>query len=493
MPGRSSEDGETQAPLAHATSGMGEASGGGQRPSDPLRVTATSARGLMRKPWAVNRCKTVDRQAQSENLAVDQLSTVHLPIGRLTFRVRFPKRAAPVMRPILLLSAASFGVLGACLTLPGTLLPLLVDQFGIRLVEAGSMLALQPVAYLVAVIVAGRLINRFGIRAVLSVGLLTSAVGFAGFGVMSVWLGGAAMMFLTGLGFGVMEVGTNSLLIHVGGERRSNLLNFAHLFFGVGSFIAPVLSAHAVAAGLSWRILFFIAGGMVAGLAASWRAAQIHGATAVQPALGGAAASSARSPLAVLLALTLATYVGAEMGLGGWLTKYMVSVRAATLTAAGNALSLYWLGLAAGRLALSVLSHRVRDENLLLILAPLSFVFTAMMLVLPQRWAVTACIAATGVAFSGIFPAVIALGGRHHPHDVAGATSMMIAGAGVGGVVIPWSMSAIADAAGLITGMAFYALMCAVMTILVIIVSRSLPPTPRVATPRSGGFGASTQ
>ena len=44
------------------------------------------------------------------------------------------------------LSAASFGVLGACLTLPGTLLPVLVEQFGIRLVQAGSMLAMQPCA-----------------------------------------------------------------------------------------------------------------------------------------------------------------------------------------------------------------------------------------------------------------------------------------------------------------------------------------------------------
>src|SRR5262249_41075650 len=127
------------------------------------------------------------------------------------------------MRLMLLLSAASFGVFGACLTLPGTLLPLLVEQFGIRLVEAGSMLALQPVAYLLSVIAAGPVINRFGIRAVLSVALATSAVGFAGFGMMSSWRGGAAMMFLTGLGFGVMEVGTNSLLINVGGERRSNL------------------------------------------------------------------------------------------------------------------------------------------------------------------------------------------------------------------------------------------------------------------------------
>jgi len=389
------------------------------------------------------------------------------------------------MKPAIILSAASFGVMGACMTLPGTLLPLLVEQFGIRLVEAGSMLALQPVAYLLSVLVAGKLIRRFGIRVVLSVGLLTSAAGFAGFGTISTWLGGAAMMFLTGLGFGVMEVGTNSLLITLGGERRSNVLNFAHLFFGVGSFVAPVLSAHAVSAGVSWRVLFLVAGVLMAGLGTSWATLRASIAADLPPALGGTTVSGRRSPLALLLGLTLATYVGVEMGVGSWLTKYMVTVRAMSLTAAGNALSLYWLGLAAGRLALSVLSHRVRDQTLLVMLASISVVTLTGALVVHGAWAAAACFAATGAGFSGIFPAVIALGGRHHPHDVAGATSVMIGGAGLGGIVIPWAMSAIADGAGLVAGMAFYAATGAVMAGLAISVNRSLRQEPAAGVARS--------
>jgi MFS family permease len=135
-------------------------------------------------------------------------------------------------RRIVFLSAASFGVLGGCLTLPGTLLPLLVERFAIRLVEAGSMLAFQSIGYVVSVLVASQLIRRLGMRAVLGGALLTSGVGFAGFGLANGWLSGAAMMLVAGLGFGVMEVATNTLLITSGGERRSNVLNFAHLFFG---------------------------------------------------------------------------------------------------------------------------------------------------------------------------------------------------------------------------------------------------------------------
>jgi len=371
---------------------------------------------------------------------------------------------AQLVRRTVVLSAASFGILGGCLTLPGTLLPLLVERFGIRLVEAGSMLALLPVGYLLAVTVAGRLIETYGMQRVLAAGMLTSAAGFAGFALISSWTGGASMMLIGGLGFGVMEVGTNTLLIVAGGERRSNLLNLAHLFFGVGSFITPVLAAHAVAAGVSWRITFLVAGVAAAVAAAGWGLFDVQDVAAVRPA-AGSTRSAVRSPSALLFAALLGVYVGTETGIGGWLTKYMVSVRQVTLVYAGNVLSVYWLGLAAGRLVLSVVSHHAREEALLVVLTLVATTAMCGVLMVEQSVGVVICAALTGLGFSGIFPAVIALGGRSHPHDTAGVTSVMIAGAGLGGILIPWTMSAVADAAGLTAGMSVYAVLCAVMVL----------------------------
>jgi fucose permease len=381
---------------------------------------------------------------------------------------------APTLRIIVALSAATFAVLGLCLTLPGTLLPLLVEQFEIRLVEAGSMLALQPVGYLLAVIAAGHLINQCGMRGVLCVSMLTSAVGFAGFGMAAGWISGGCMMFITGLGFGVIEVGTNTLLISIGGERRANLLNFAHLFFGIGSFIGPGLSAHAVAAGVSWRIAFLVAGALAASVGGGWGLVQL-GVTAPSPAATAAGRPvMLHTRLALSLAVMLGMYVGVEMGIGGWLTKYMVTVRGVALTYAGNALSVYWLGLAAGRLLLSLWSHHAREETLLIVLSVSAAVAAAAALLVATPAHAALCFAATGVGFSGIFPSAIALGGRHHPHDTARVTSVMIAGAGIGGILIPWAMSAIADGIGLTAGMGFYAGICAAMALLTVLLRRAL-------------------
>jgi fucose permease len=178
----------------------------------------------------------------------------------------------------------------------------------------------------------------------------------------------------------------------------------------------------------------------------------------------------------------LGVYVGTEVGIGGWLTKYMVTVREVTLTYAGNALSVYWLGLAAGRLVLSMLSHRIREETLLVGLTLSASVAWCSALIVAAPVGSVICAGFTGLAFSGIFPAIIALGGRSHPHDTAGVTSVMIAGAGLGGIVIPWTMSAVADAAGLVPGMAVYGLLCAAMVVQAQLVRTTLPASGAGAT-----------
>lgn len=368
------------------------------------------------------------------------------------------------MRGAVLLASASFGAIGACMTLPGSLLPVLVEAFDIRLVEAGSMLALQPIGYLLSVLASRQLIARLGARRVTSWGLLVFALGIVAFGLVSNWLAGAAAMFLSGLGFGAMEVAGNTLVLALGGARNANLLNFVHLFFGVGSLATPAIVTRAVAAGASWRAVFVLVGAATAAIALSWAA------VADPPAEEAHPSAAARQPRARLLPLLLATilglYVGVETGVGGWLTKFMVSERAVSLPFAGNALSSYWLGLSAGRLALIFLAHRIGDSVLVVGSAALSTAALALAVLAPGPWLAAAAFTVAGLGYSGIFPAVIAMGGRLQPENTAAITSVLIAGAGVGGIVVPWVMSAVSDGLSVTVGMAFYAAMTGVMTAL---------------------------
>jgi fucose permease len=366
-------------------------------------------------------------------------------------------------RRSIILSCASFAVFGACLILPGALLPVLVDYFGVRLVEAGTVLAAQPAAYLVAVLLAGPLLQRLGLSVAVAASLGTMAIGIAAFGLAPSWPLAGMALFVCGLGLGVMEVGVNTVLIDVGGERRTNVLNFAHLFFGVGSFAAPLLATHAVELGISWRWPFMVTALVTAGVGGAWlmlRQTTLPAAPSQPDALGSPRIDL---PRVLLLATLLAVYVGVETGVGGWLTKYLTTVRQVSIASAGNVLALYWLGLTAVRLVLTFTAHHVRDEWLVVALS--AVVTAALPLALLAGGAVTIAIAftITGMGLSGIFPAVIAIGGRTHPDAVPRVTSMLIAGAGAGNIVIPWVMSAIADRTDVALGMVFYVAMALVM------------------------------
>jgi fucose permease len=370
-----------------------------------------------------------------------------------------------------ILASATFAAVGGCLTVPGTLLPVLVDAFGIRLVEAGSMFALQAVAYVLSVATAAPVIQRCGMRAVLSIGMLGFAAGFAGFGMMTTWWGGATMLFISGLGFGAVEVALNTLVVALGGERRANLLNLTQFFFAVGAFIGPAAAARVVAGGVSWRVVFGVAGGLAAAVALGWGLQPIRHAARVADSPALAKTAPLRSKLTIAMALMLAAYVGAEMGIGGWLSKYMVEIRGVDLSYAGTAVSLYWMGLAVGRLLLTATSQYVTEERLVLGLTIGAAGAFALGLAVHQPALAVAAFALTGFGFSGIFPGVIALAGRYHPQNVAGITSVVITGAGLGGIVIPWVMSAVADGFGLVAGMGFYLLMCGVMVVLAVAIN----------------------
>ncbi len=374
-------------------------------------------------------------------------------------RAERPKLAAT-------LASGSFAAVGICLTLPGSLLPVLVERFAMGWMEAGSMLACLPAGHLTSVLAAARIVERAGMRRTLSTSVLLLAAGVAGFGLASSWVAGAAMLLVAGLGIGVMEVAANTLLIRVGGERSTNLLNFTHLFFGVGSFVAPALATQAVASGLSWRGPFLVGGALIGLVGLGWRA--VPDAAAGPGEAASAEVGDLRALLRAMLPLAalLGLYVGCEAGIGSWATEYLTSVRGLPLAAAGRGVAGYWMGLTVGRIVLTALGHRVGEERLLLASTAFSATAFAAALAAPAPWLAVVGLAATGLGFAGIFPAGLALGGRLRPASVARVTSLLIAAAGIGQITIPLAMSAVADLVGLTAGMAVYAALMAAMAVL---------------------------
>lgn len=369
------------------------------------------------------------------------------------------------------LGSASFGLLGACMTLPGALLPVILDALAIGLMEAGSILALQPLGFLLAVLLATRASERFGLGRMIAFGMLAAGSGFAAFAASTSPAPAAMAMLVAGTGIGLAEVGANAAVIRVAAQRSGRILNFVHLFFGVGSFVAPAMATQALDLGMSWRGAIWGAALTTAVVGCLWW--RVRGTPASAAPDSATRAAARRSPAVLLLAVTLGLYVGTEMGIGSWLSKFLVHRHGVDIAYGGRVLSLYWGGLALGRLLLSLVSVRPGKEELqLVLLSMVASLGLAAALLAPTPGLSAAGFAVTGLGFSGIFPGVVALGGRYQPAAVTAATSVIITGAGLGNITIPWTMSVVAETAGLTRGMSVYAVMCTAMLVLAVIVQR---------------------
>src|SRR6185437_6887692 len=119
-------------------------------------------------------------------------------------------------------------------------------------------------------------------------------------------------------------------------------------------------------------------------------------------------------------------------GVSNWVVRFLSGVPVATAT---DVLSLFWGGLALGRLLSNLLVERLDYHRFTIgcvVLASLSLLAAVLSPAFPLT---AACFALTGLFCGPIYPMIMALGGNVYPHRLA-ALSSGLAGAAVAGSMI---------------------------------------------------------
>lgn len=171
-------------------------------------------------------------------------------------------------------------------TLP-PLLPFLANDLAIGYTMLGAMLSLRGMLSAGLQVPAGVLVDRFGAKPLLTIGLAMCAVGtILTAGAVDIWLlllGG----IILGVGNSVFHPADYTIL---GGTMSENYMGRAfslHAFCGhIGSAIAPIVLI-GIAALSSWRMALIVAGGIglviLAGLLTQWRYISEDAAAAAGP------------------------------------------------------------------------------------------------------------------------------------------------------------------------------------------------------------------
>ena len=137
-----------------------------------------------------------------------------------------------------------YGMIAATL---GTILPDLSARFGLTPRQNGKIAFAQALGLMIASLLVGPLMDNEGKKVGLVLGLALAAIAlFAlpksrSFGMI------ATLLFVLGLGGGVIVTGANALASSVNEAHRGTTLNLVNLFFGLGGLATPFISANLLA------------------------------------------------------------------------------------------------------------------------------------------------------------------------------------------------------------------------------------------------------
>ena len=240
-------------------------------------------------------------------------------------------------------------------------------------------------------------------------------------------------------------------LADIHGRRRAVAMSEGEVSVSLAGILTPLLVGGLAATTLSWRFAFLI-GGATAVLTALtvWRAGipPACGPPGDSPARGGADRRRPQPTLIVVFAI-----VALEFSLSFWLASYLNDdVGLARNAAVGTVSGLYAANLI-GRLLASRLAARASPERLL------AAALGAALIGLPILLAATdVAVAAVGIAIAGtgigaMFPLTSSVHVKGSGRGADSALGQVLAVASIGQIAGPLSAGAIAQAAGLRTGL----------------------------------------
>ena len=326
---------------------------------------------------------------------------------------------------LILASVLAIFVYGMIAAMLGTILPDLSQRFHLTPSQNGTIAFAQAVGLMIASLAVGPLLDDFGKKAGLIFGLVLIAIVLSLLPRSSGYGSIVGLLFLLGIGGGIVVTAANALTSDVGEAHRAIALNFVNLFFGLGGLATPFVSANLFKR--NWvRLCYTVAALTVITLA-------IEAATHMPPPAGAGRFILANAgpvlgrPLLFLLGFFLFLYVGCEVDVWNWLVRHLIA-QGVPEGRALNILSLgFALGMLIGRVAVAPVLAHVTPVHVTLGASIAMVITTFLMLRVRSAAAATALVFLAGVSMAPVFPTTLAIVASAFPTMTSTAQGIVIA------------------------------------------------------------------
>jgi len=346
---------------------------------------------------------------------------------------------------------AGFFVSGLILSFPGAILPAWGYHLRPNYLTVGNYFLALVIGVLAAIKVSRYVIAQRGLGGTLVLGC---SIAFASLLLLSLtsppveesWRFPGLLGL--GLGAGLLNTAIFQALSPAFRINPAATVNLAGIFFGLGSFISPLLIAGTFNLYDVSTILYVVA--LVPGFFA------IGYARVTFPTADSAPQRPVKEilreftvPAAVLLSLLLFVHFGNEWAIAGWLPLFLILRLGLSPVNALLLLLLYWLALMLGRVACQAILPRFSHAKLLLISILASLLGCLFLSFTNNLFGATIGTLLVGLGFAPIYPLVVGAIRSRFPHYHPGFFNGIFSIGLTGGMLAPATVGYLADYMGL--------------------------------------------
>jgi FHS family Na+ dependent glucose MFS transporter 1 len=341
---------------------------------------------------------------------------------------------------------AIFAVYGLTMAVLGPTLPRLAENTGGTLQAISFLFVARSAGSLIGSLLSGPLFDRLPGHQVLAVFIVMMAVSLAVTPLIPLLWALFVITLLLGLAQGGLNVGGNAMLVWLHRENSGPFMNGLHFFFGIGTFLAPIIVAQSMLATEEIHAAYWFLAVLVL-LPVPVLLRLVSPRLEAGPTQGPAQTASSKL-LVILVSLFLFCYSGASNCFGGWVYTYALRLDLATPVTAAYLTSVYWGALTAGRLVSIPLAMRFKPALLLWVDLIGSLVSVLVILVWSNNplviWIGSAGL---GLFLASMFPTAVSYAGRRMA--VTGqVTAWFSVGASLGSLVLPLAVGQLFEVSG---------------------------------------------
>lgn len=313
---------------------------------------------------------------------------------------------------LLALIYVSFISLGLPDSLLGSAWPQMQESLGVSLSLGGVISFLITASTILSSLMSHRVIQRFGTGGVTMCSVAMTALALLGFSLSNSFFTLCLWAIPYGLGAGSVDAALNNFVVL---HCKAKHMSWLHCFWGIGTTGGPYIMGLCLSRGMGWqagyRTISFLQMALTLILLLSlplWKKQELplSGGETVRPQTPQWGKLLKRP--GVKAALTAFFFYSAlELTTGLWGSSYMVAIRGISPETAAKWISLFYLGITAGRFFSGFLTLRFSDDTMVRLGEGTAIVGIVLMLLPLHNLFLCVGLILTGLGCAPIYPSLL--------------------------------------------------------------------------------------